>query len=174
MRAAQLETMERSACFDASGYYRYSLTRLWRPKGGRVAFVLLNPSTADAERDDPTIRRCIGFAQRWGFGSLEVVNLFAFRATRPPELKAAGNPVGAENDRFLREAQARAKVVVAAWGIHGGWLGRDREVLALLAGGPAPLKCLGLTMGGHPRHVLYLPGHLRPRTYAPVARSRAR
>ena len=160
--------MERAARFDASGAYRYSLTRRWRRGAPRVAFVLLNPSTADGRRDDPTIRRCIGFARQWGFGALEVVNLFAFRATHPLLLRAAGHPIGAENDRYLRAAQRRAEKVIAAWGIHGSWHERDAEVLRLLARGGTPVECLGLTKAGHPRHVLYLPRGLRPRLFHPA------
>jgi hypothetical protein len=169
MRATKTETMVREACFDATGAYRYTLTRVWRPGGGRVAFVLLNPSTADATRDDPTIRRCIGFARAWGFGALEVVNLFAYRATHPPRLRACSHPVGCDNDRHLLAARARADLVVVAWGVHGGWQARDRAVTELLAGGSAPLQCLGLTKGGHPRHVLYLPAALHPRPFVPLA-----
>lgn len=163
--------MQRNARFDRSGAYRYSLSRSWRPQGPGVAFIMLNPSTADATRDDATIRRCIGFARAWGFGALEVVNLFAYRATRPEQLRAAPNPVGPRNDRYLRAALARADTVVAAWGVHGGWRERDRAVLQLLrsessASGTA-LNCLGLTRQGHPRHPLYLPRGARMRPYAP-------
>ncbi len=164
--------MERSARFDRSGVYRYSLTRRWSGGGGAVAFVMLNPSTADALRDDPTIRRCIGFARAWGFGALEVVNLFAFRATHPSQLRAAADPVGPRNNRILRAALSRADAVVAAWGVHGSWGGRDRAVLRLLSARkdqtwPAP-QCLGLTKQGHPRHPLYLPLNAARRPYEPV------
>jgi hypothetical protein len=133
---------------------------------------MLNPSTADALLDDPTIRRCIGFARAWGFGALEVVNLFAFRATLPSQLRAALDPVGPRNNRFLRAALGRADAVVAAWGAHGSWGGRDRAVLHLLSGGidqpwPSP-QCLGLTKHGHPRHPLYLPLDVARLPYEPV------
>ncbi len=158
--------MERDAIFDATGAYRYALTRRWRSSGRQVAFVLLNPSTADAERDDPTIRRCIGFARAWGFAAVEVVNLFAFRATEPAGLRRAPRPVGPENDSYLLAAQDRADELVLAWGIHGAWLERDRAVLALLSAQAARPKCLGLTREGHPRHPLYLPKGLRPRRFS--------
>lgn len=151
--------MERGAQFDRSGTYRYSLTRCWSGHGATVVFIMLNPSTADARQDDPTIRRCIGFARAWGFSALEVVNLFAYRAAHPARLRAAPRPVGPRNDRHLRAALARADAVVAAWGVHGAWLGRDRAVAGMLDDpglGLAP-QCLGLTKGGHPRHPLYLP-----------------
>jgi hypothetical protein len=161
--------MRRSAVFDASGHYRYRLTRVWAAGLPRVAFVLLNPSTADHRRDDPTIRRCVGFARAWGYGSVEVVNLFAWRATRPRDLHRAREPVGSDNGRHLRAAVRRAERVVVAWGTHGAWRGRDRAALALLRRwGCAPL-CLGLTRDGQPRHVLYLPHQTRPAPYPPDA-----
>jgi hypothetical protein len=147
----------RSAVFDRSGRYRYALERRWAPGGERVAFVLLNPSSADAERDDPTIRRCMGFARAWGCAALEVVNLFAWRATRPAELRRAGAPVGARNDAHLLRAARAASRVVLAWGMHGELAGRGAAVQRLLAEAGASLHCLGYTQGGQPRHVLYLP-----------------
>src|SRR4028119_2392792 len=91
----------RGAIFDPTRTYRYALWRTWDAARPPVAFVLLNPSTADARRDDPTIRRCANFARTWGFGGLEVVNLFAFRATHPTDLKCAADPVGPQNDVHL-------------------------------------------------------------------------
>jgi hypothetical protein len=152
----------RAAVFDASGRYRYTLTRRWAPGGETVAFVLLNPSTADAERDDPTVRRCIGFARDWGYAALEVVNLFAWRATRPSELRRAPAPVGVQNDAHLLQAARRAARIVLAWGVHGAWAGREEAVRALLEPVAGRLECLGITRGGHPRHVLYLPREARP------------
>ncbi len=158
--------MEMDAVFDTSGAYRYSLTRTWDAARPRVAMILLNPSTADAHRDDPTLRRCIGFAREWGFGALEVVNLFAFRATLPRHLRQADDPVGAENDAFLRRALAAAQRAVAAWGVHGAFARRDREVLRLAGEGGHALACAGLTRDGHPRHLLYLPRGTPLRAFA--------
>jgi hypothetical protein len=155
-----IEPMERNAVFDTSGRYRYSLTRRWAHGGQRAAFVLLNPSTADAARDDPTIRRCISFARSWRYNELEVVNLFAFRATLPRDLRQARNPVGPDNDAFLLRAVDAAHLVLLAWGIHGTLAGRAAQALALMKG--RDLRCLGETRDGHPRHVLYLPKHLEP------------
>lgn len=121
-------------------------------------FVGLNPSTADETTDDPTVRRCIAYAQDWGYGALCMTNLFAFRATRPEDLKAAAEPVGPENDRFLLRHAARAEIVVAARGNHGAYLGREARVRALIT----DLDCLRRTGGGHPGHPLYLPKTLRP------------
>jgi hypothetical protein len=160
-----LELVERGAVFDRSGRYRYRLTRRWAPDGATVAFVLLNPSTADAARDDPTIRRCIGFARDWGYAALEVVNLFAWRATEPAALHRAEAPVGPRNDAHLLRAAREAQRVVLAWGVHGALAGRDRAVLALLAPLGERLVCLGRTRAGQPRHVLYLPAAARPRAW---------
>ena len=143
--------MQRSADFSPCGRYRYALHRAWTSGGkvparrDRVLIVALNPSTADAQQDDPTIRRCIAFAQAWGFRALCVANLFAWRATRPDDLKAAIDPVGPDNDAWLRRESRRAALVVAAWGVHGVHLGRDAQVRALL---PA-LHCLRRTRDGH-------------------------
>lgn len=137
-----------------------------------MAIILLNPSTADANRDDPTLRRCIGFAREWGYGALEVVNLFAYRATRPQDLRRARDPVGTANDRHLLAAVKRAERVVGAWGVHGVFAGREAGVMAMLAQAEVRLFCLGRTQGGHPRHVLYLPKHtpLAPYLETEVAR----
>jgi hypothetical protein len=154
------------------GRYRYALWRVWEPAAPRVAFVLLNPSTADATRDDPTIRRCVRFARRWGYGGVEVVNLFARRATAPAELRTAADPVGSANDEHIRTSAARVARVVLGWGGYGGCNGRDRAVVDLL--GPfAPLYCLGTTANGSPRHPLYVSGATRLRPYRlPAPRGR--
>ncbi|MDE3112519.1 MAG: DUF1643 domain-containing protein [Chloroflexota bacterium] len=142
-----------AAIFDPTGAYRYALRRSWA-RGQRAAFVMLNPNTADAVRDDPTIRRCVGFARRWGCGSLDVVNLFAYRTVDPRVLARVADPVGPENDRHLARAIRGADLVVYAWGAFP--LARERaERLAATLGG-TPALCLGLTRTGAPRHPLYL------------------
>lgn len=151
----------RGAVFDETGTYRYRLWREWDEGKCRVCFVLLNPSVADAERDDPTLRRCMGFARAWGYGGLEVVNLFAFRATHPAKLKRAAHPVGPNNDRVICEAQERAALVVVGWGMHGNE-DRVHAVYSLLS---KPV-CLGYTKQGHPRHPLYVPGTASPIPFA--------
>ncbi len=145
--------LEQGATFDATGTYRYLLWRTWNPAADRVLFVMLNPSTADATRDDPTIRRCIAFARAWGHGGVEVVNLFAWRSTSPSLLRIAPDPVGPDNDRVLMDACGRAARIVFAWGNHGSFWGRDRQVKSLLGG---QTFCLGFTRTGQPRHPLYL------------------
>jgi hypothetical protein len=152
--------VNRNATLSDDGRYRYRLTRDWDASESRVAFCMLNPSTADAEEDDPTIRRCIGFAQSWGYGGLVVVNLFAYRATNPLALAAVEDPVGPENDAHLSWVAGSADLIVAAWGVGGGLRGRDRAVKARWA--TRIVHHLGLTKAGHPRHPLYLPSATRP------------
>ncbi len=135
------------------GPYRYLLWRTVPGGEGRVCFVMLNPSVADAARDDPTLRRCLGFARAWGFGALDVCNLFAYRTTDPAALASARDPVGPRNDRYLARAFGRATLVVAAWGAGGVLGGRAGEVAAAAR---CELRCLGLTKGGQPRHPLYV------------------
>lgn len=151
------------AVFDASRRYRYHLWRRWAERGPLVAFVMLNPSTADARHDDPTIRRCSGFARAWGFAAMTVVNLFALRATDPARLRRARDPVGGGNDGHILAAAGTCDGLVLAWGNCGGLRGRDRAVLALLAGHRP--DCLGLTRAGQPRHPLYLPGAICRRPF---------
>lgn len=116
---------------------------------------MLNPSTADDIRDDATIRRCISFARTWGYGALEVVNLFAYRATHPKELRHVADPVGQENDLYLLRVQSRVETIVVAWGNWGRFQQRNKTVLNLLAD-RSVIYCLGLTRLGHPRHPLYV------------------
>jgi len=109
--------------------------------------------------DDPTIRRCIAFARAWGYGALEVVNLFAYRSTHTADLRRAEDPVGRENDRYLRELQQRVQQIIVAWGNLGAWQNRDQAVIRCLSPGlrsQRDLHCLGTTLAGYPRHPLYL------------------
>lgn len=155
------EGLVRTAELSDCGRYRWWLRRSWKHGGdGRaVCFVMLNPSTADALADDPTVRRCMGFARSWGFSVLTVRNLFALRATDPKELLTAAEPTGgARGDLELAVAKS-ADLVVCAWGA-GVPFGRDRLALKILAG--KPLHCLGATKAGHPRHPLYVRGDAKP------------
>jgi hypothetical protein len=156
-RQNNVDGLESGAVFDVSGRYRYSLWRAWSAYNPRIVFILLNPSTADEQRNDPTIRRCIGFARAWKFGSVEVVNLFAHRATGAKELLKIDDPVGEENNYYLIQAVERCSTVVIGWGIRGTLLGRDSQVLSLLAG-RKDVFCLGITKDGQPRHPLYVKG----------------
>ena len=142
--------MERSAGFSRCRRYRYWLHRRWSDDPG-VVFIGLNPSAADAQQDDPTLRRIMGFARDGGFGQVTVVNLFAWRAKQPAMLRQTADPVGPRNDYWLRRLTRSGEPVVVAWGNDGRYQGRDRTVLGMLA---APL-CLGVTTAGSPRHPLY-------------------
>jgi hypothetical protein len=174
--------IDAGADISPCGRYRYRLWREWRGvaspenwewfgfKDGRgvecgepksVLFVMLNPSTADGEKDDATIRRCVGFAKAWKYDRMEVVNLYAFRATKPRDLWAAGEAKHApRNQEVIAKAARHAGIIIAAWGAHGaegdqggivrGWM-YDPDVYHL-----------GLTKEGHPRHPLYLPGDAKP------------
>lgn len=146
--------------------YRWLLWRAWNPDRPPVLWIMLNPSTASATRDDPTIRRCVGFAKAWGYGRVDVVNLYALRATKPAALWAHPDPVGEHNDRWTRLATARAGLVVAAWGAHGARDDRGAQVAAWLRL-LRPVYCLGTTRSGQPRHPLYVPGDTIPQVYVP-------
>lgn len=146
--------LKSDAIISACAKYRYRLYRRWA-KGKQALFVMLNPSTADATEDDPTIRRCIGFAKREGCGGLVVVNLFAFRATSPADLMKAADPVGPENNGHMWAAMATADgPIIAAWGAHGVFMDRDKDFCRLIDG--KAIYCLGKTMRGQPKHPLYI------------------
>jgi hypothetical protein len=147
--------IQSDAGISECGLYRYWLTRTWG-EAPPVCWVALNPSTADAVEDDPTIRRIMGFSRLWCAGGIVVVNLFALRATDPRVLRKHLAPVGPDNDRAIVEHAMKAMCVVAAWGADGSYLGRDREVLTLLKCVGVGVKCLGVTKEEHPRHPLYL------------------
>jgi hypothetical protein len=156
-----VHAVDRRAEFSQDRAYRYRLSRVWGD-GPRATFVMLNPSLADEHFDDPTLRRCIGFARQWGLGGLNVVNLYAFRATKPADLWTAADPVGLENDRYLEEAAVSGERLVAAWGAHAK-PPRVQEVLSIH--GFDQLTCLRTTKRGYPSHPLYLPKGLSPVTW---------
>ncbi len=133
--------------------YRYFLGRRWNPEGKTIAFIGLNPSTADETLDDPTIRRCIGFAKSWGGGTLLMVNLFAFRSTSPSALRTASDPIGPDNEHWLERVVDNADIVVAAWGNHGELMQRGEQVRRRFAG---RLHALDVTKSGMPKHPLYI------------------
>lgn len=141
------------AAFSECRKYRYSLWRRWG-ESTMAAFIGLNPSTADETQDDPTIRRCIAFAKRWNCGGLVMLNLFAFRATDPNEMKRETDPVGPLNDKAIRVVTHLCSPVVCCWGAHGGHHNRSSVVLGIV--GRLNTKHLGLTKAGQPKHPLYL------------------
>lgn len=150
-----------SAEFSQCLLYRYRLTREFAIGPRRVAFCMLNPSTADATNDDPTIRRCIRFARAWGFDRLTIVNAYAFRATDPKEMKRAIDPIGPDNDTAIAYAVAESEFVVAAWGANAS---RERAAAVRKMLG-AKARVLRLTKDGAPGHPLYLPGDLEPKSW---------
>lgn len=155
-RLVQFRAQNAWALMDSRYVYRYALGRWVAPLagGGRVVWIMLNPSTADHRRDDATIRRCIGFTRAWGHAELIVVNLFAFRATNPRDLTLPRDPVGEHNDEVIEAAAASADLLVLAWGAGGALRGRSAGVRRMVA---AYRPCiLGLTNGNEPVHPLRL------------------
>lgn len=150
--------MRKAVAISPCRRFRYALWREWDEALSRLAFIGLNPSTADGEFDDPTIRRCLGFARSWGFGSLAMLNLFALRSTDPGVLQTTEDPVGPDNDLWIESEAGLATMVIAAWGVRGSHLQRASEILPRLS----DVHVLGLTKGGQPRHPLYVPGAQRP------------
>ena len=149
-----------AALFSPDRAYRYLLRRRIGGSRGRLLFVMLNPSKADETRDDATIRRCIGFAKRWGYGDMEVANLFGLMATDARELLRHADPVGAGNDAAIRAALARADRVALAWGNHAAHpkhRARAAVVLRMARDVCKPYRIGGLTKSGQPRHPLRLP-----------------
>lgn len=146
------------ATFSPCRTWRYALWRTWDESAGLMGFIGLNPSTADEKVNDPTIRRCIGFAMTRRLGGIIMLNAFAFRATDPDVMKAASDPVGPGNNEAIRDYAAKCCVLVACWGAHGSFLNRHEAIKRILSGQDRPIRCFGLTKGGQPKHPLYLPG----------------
>jgi hypothetical protein len=154
-----------SAMLSYDKKYRYQLTRSWSGEDGDgthnepLVWIMLNPSTADALKDDATIRRCIGFSLNMGFGGIEVYNLFAYRATNPAALLECKDPVGQENDKYL-QAIPPGREIICAWGALPKGFGyqrlvlREKNVLMMLTG--RKMRCFGYTQNGYPRHPVRL------------------
>ncbi|KEJ90388.1 DUF1643 domain-containing protein [Sulfitobacter donghicola] len=151
-----------TAVYSDCETYRYSLTRVWDKNAPRVAFVMLNPSTATEVQNDPTIERCEQRARRLGFGGFRAVNIFAIRATDPRDMRAADDPEGPDNAAALEQAAVWADTLIAAWGVHGEHRGHGPAVASRLRAGGHRLFHLGLTKAGHPRHPLYLSYSVQP------------
>ena len=159
--------MKRETIFSDCRKYRYTLWREFETsflfdggnhmKEGHVQFVGLNPSTADETLDDPTIRRCMAFTKSWGYGAMCMTNLYAWRETNSNLLHGVADPIGGENNRWLREIAANARLVVACWGVKAL---PEREAWA--KANIPNLHYLRLTKAGHPEHPLYLPKTLKP------------
>lgn len=166
-----MNDVQKDAIVSTDGRYRYTLDRWWG-NGPRVLFVMLNPSTADATVDDPTIRRCMGFARSWGYDGITVWNLYAFRATNPRELDSAEDPIGIghanEDHLWAIVHDGRTDLIVAAWGAkpgHGRYA--NRELAMQFAFHDYEVHCLGTTKDGHPRHPLYVRGDTWPILWSP-------
>lgn len=162
--AANRKTAGSDAVISPDGKYRYKLGRYWNPSEASAIWIMLNPSTADNVEDDPTIRRCVSFATRWGFGGIEVYNLFALRSQKPAAIENASDPVGPLNDGWLAKAAKSRRTVIAAWGSCGTRLqsARADEVMRILAQCGCALPAhLGLTKTGQPRHPLYVRGNAK-------------
>ncbi len=139
---------DKGAYFSECKKYRYSLHRKWSNKP-LLLFIMLNPSTADANIDDPTIEKCIYFSKKWGFGGILVGNLFAYRSTDPKKLKKTTDPEGADNKRFIKKMVAKASTVICAW---GNGYGPPPNYLKRLT----ELHYLKINKDGTPAHPLYL------------------
>lgn len=147
-----------TATFNTARTHRYLLTRVWNPEVPPAVFVMLNPSTADAFRRDPTVTRCLGFARREHAGGLVVLNLFGLRSTDPSALAGHPDPIGCSNNQLILESVQHTKIVIVAWGVHGTLRDRDSEVTSLLVQHDIELMCLGRNQGGSPKHPLLVRG----------------
>lgn len=156
------------AVFSPCDRYRYVLRRQSLLNQGTVLFVMLNPSTATATEDDPTIRRCIRFVRAWGYGELVVANLYALRTPHPRQLHEADDPVGPDNDGWLASLANDSELTIVAWGADPGPdPERPKRVLKTLAAGAGEIMALGTCADGSPRHPLYVKGYGEPTTYPP-------
>jgi hypothetical protein len=150
--------MKSDARLSSDRKYRYVLSRIWDDSKAMVTFIGINPSTADEKEDDPTIRRCINFAKSWEYGGIYMLNLFALRATHPSELYISDDPIGSENDFYLKEFADKSAKIICAWGNHGSFSMRSQFVLSNL-----PEKYyLKINNSGEPAHPLYLKSNLKP------------
>lgn len=154
--------IERTAILSPCGLYRYTLRRTWGDNNRVVNWIMLNPSKADADIDDPTITRCIGYSQAWGYDGLVVTNLFAYRSTDPTMLREAADPIGPENDEHITREASGANLVLCGWGADKAVGSRGAELLAMLRNKGIVPHCLIRTKDGFPGHPLFLPKRLKP------------
>ena len=159
-----MKYLSKTAEFSICGRYRYGLSRSWNDNKKQALFVGLNPSTADNKIDDPTIRKCVRFADSWGYGSIEIVNLFAYKATHPKNLFTSRDPIGPENDYWIKKAYTRSDIAIACWGSFGSFQERSTKVAADLV----KLHCLAINNDEEPTHPLYLSANLKPIPYAKI------
>lgn len=145
--------MEKKANISKDKIYRYTLSRTWDSTKPTVLFIGLNPSIADENIDDPTITRCINFAKDWGYGTLLMANLFAFRSTYPKEIYLIDDPIGKDNDHYILECVKQSDLIIACWGNNGTYMDREKIIKELVPN----LYCLQKNKNGTPHHPLRLP-----------------
>ncbi|WP_247950462.1 DUF1643 domain-containing protein [Streptococcus constellatus] len=150
--------MEKKAIISKDKIYRYKLSRTWDSTKPTILFIGLNPSIADENVDDPTITRCINFAKDWGYGTLLMANLFAFRSTYPKDIYLIDDPIGKDNDHYLLECVTQSDLIVACWGNNGTYMNREKVIKELVPN----LYCLQKNKNGTPHHPLRLPRNIDP------------
>lgn len=167
-RHHQTDTSTSWATYSDCETYRYALARTWDATGKRVMFVMLNPSKATEQANDPTVGRCEARAKALGYGAFMVTNLFSLRETDPHKMRKHAAPEGEGTDQALLDGATWADTTIAAWGVHGVHRDRHLAVRSLFAGAKETLHCLGLSKEGHPRHPLYLPYSAQPMLWSPA------
>jgi len=151
--------MKKSAEISECKKYRYDLFRVWDENKPYLMFIGLNPSTADYEQDDNTIRRCIDFAKNLNFGGICMCNLFALRSTNPKNMLLHTSPIGDKNDFYIKKHAKYAGMIIVAWGNKGNHLNRDKEVIKIIN---RPVFALDINKSGQPKHPLYIPRNKKP------------
>jgi len=164
-RTHQKDDAHSTAVYSDCEKYRYSLTRIWQPKGKKAFFVMLNPSTATEVQNDPTVERCERRSRTLGFGAFRVANIFAWRDTDPRKMRSSADPIGPENDATITEGCAWADQIICAWGTHGEHLKRGAQVEKIMRATNLPLYHLGLSKAGHPKHPLYIAYAVQPQLW---------
>lgn len=150
--------MKKKANISKDKIYRYTLSRTWDSTKPTVLFIGLNPSIADENVDDPTVTRCINFAKDWGYGTLLMANLFAYRTTYPKEIYLIDDPIGKDNDYYLLECVKQSDLIIACWGNNGTYMDREKIIKELVPN----LYCLQKNKNGTPHHPLRLPRNINP------------
>ena len=150
--------IKKSCVLSKCNKYRYELRRAWNSSKPQIMFILLNPSTADDIEDDPTIKKCISYTKRLKGGSIVVCNIFSYRSTDPRLMKQHNDPVGPNNDYWIKKNAKESKLIIAGWGKHGSYLGRAEEICRMLP----KMHCFKINKDGSPTHFLYLPSNLKP------------
>lgn len=152
------ECIKKNAIISSDGKYRYQLSRIWDEEKSKVLFIMLNPSTADADVDDQTIRRVINFAKSWGYGGLFVGNLYAYRSTEPKDLRFTNNPIGEDNIQHVKNLIGLSERVIYAWGNNQ----KEPDWLCNLVKTP---YCIDISKNGIPKHPMLLKKELLPKLF---------